>query len=74
MTPMQAIVAATGNGADYLGLKAAGTLVAGKQGDFIVLDANPLEDITNSRRIARIFVKGREVNRDSLRPGSTQSN
>jgi len=74
MTPMQAIVAATRNGADYLGLKAAGTLVAGKQADFIVLDANPLENITNSRRIARVVVKGREVNRDSLRPGSTRSN
>jgi imidazolonepropionase-like amidohydrolase len=72
MSPMQAIVAATRNGADYLGLKTAGILVPGRQAGFIVLDANPLEDITNSRRIARIFVKGREVNRDSLRPASTR--
>ena len=74
MTPMQALVAATRNGADYLRLRNAGTLAAGKQADFLVLDANPLEDITNTRRIARVFVKGREVTRDSLRPVSTRSN
>jgi len=72
MTPMQAITAATRNGADYLGLKTAGTLGPGKQADFIVLDGNPLEDITNTRRITRIFLKGREVNRGSLAPPSTR--
>jgi imidazolonepropionase-like amidohydrolase len=69
---MQAIVAATRNGADYLGLRTAGTLAAGKQADFVVLDANPLDGITNTRRITRVFVKGREVNRDSLRPAATR--
>jgi len=37
-----------------------------------VLDGNPLEDITNTRRITRIFLKGREVNRGSLAPPSTR--
>jgi len=67
MTPMQAIVAATRNGAEYLGLRTTGVLTPGKHADFIVLDANPLDDITNSRRIARIFLAGREINRNSLR-------
>ena len=67
MSPMQAIVAATSTGADYLGLRNAGTLAQGKQADFIVLEGNPLDDITNTRRIAAVYVKGRAVDRDALR-------
>jgi imidazolonepropionase-like amidohydrolase len=67
MTPMQAIVAATRTGAEYLRLRNAGILAPGNQADFIVLDANPLDDITNTRRIAQIFLKGRSVDRDALR-------
>jgi imidazolonepropionase-like amidohydrolase len=63
MTPMQAIVAATSSGADYLRLRNTGILAPGKQADFIVLDANPLDDITNTRRIAQVFVRGRAVQR-----------
>ena len=67
MTPMQAIVAATSSGADYLRLGTTGILVPGKQADFLVLEANPLDDITNTRRIAQIFLRGRAVDRDALR-------
>jgi len=67
MSPMHAIVAATSTGADYLRLRNTGTLAAGKQADFVVLDANPLEDITNTRRISAVVLKGRAVDRDALR-------
>jgi imidazolonepropionase-like amidohydrolase len=63
MTPMQVIVAATRNSADFLRLTDTGTLQAGKSADFIVLDANPLEDITNTRRISSVILRGAAVDR-----------
>jgi imidazolonepropionase-like amidohydrolase len=63
MTPMQVIVAATRNSAELLRLADAGTLQAGKSADFIVLDANPLDDITNTRRISTVFLRGATVDR-----------
>jgi imidazolonepropionase-like amidohydrolase len=63
MTPMQVIVAATRNGAEFLRMADAGTLASGKSADFIVLDANPLDDITNTRRIASVYLRGVAVDR-----------
>jgi len=63
VTPMQAIVAATSSGADFLRLKDTGILAPGKRADFLVLEGNPLDDITNTRRIAQVFLRGRAVNR-----------
>ena len=63
MTPMQVIVAATRNSAEYLRIANAGTLQAGKSADFIVLDANPLDDITNTRRISAVVLRGAAVDR-----------
>jgi imidazolonepropionase-like amidohydrolase len=63
MTPMQVIVAATRNSAEFLRLADAGTLQAGKSADFIVLDANPLDDITNTRRISTVILRGVAVDR-----------
>jgi imidazolonepropionase-like amidohydrolase len=67
MTPAQVIVAATSRPAEYLKLGNTGSLVPGKSADFLVLDANPLDDITNTRRIAKIYIKGVEVDRAALR-------
>jgi imidazolonepropionase-like amidohydrolase len=63
MTPMQVIVAATRNSAEFLRLAETGTLEAGKSADFIVLDANPLDDITNTRRISTVILRGAAVDR-----------
>jgi len=63
MTPMQVIVAATRNSAEFLRMADAGTLQAGKSADFIVLDANPLDDIRNSRRISAVVLRGAPVDR-----------
>jgi len=63
MTPMQVIVAATRNSAEFLRLADAGTLQAGKSADFIVLDANPLDDITHTRRISAVVLRGAALDR-----------
>ena len=66
MTPLQAISAATGRAAHHLGLEDAGTLTAGKRADFIVLDASPLEDIRNTRRIHSVFLAGDAFDRSAF--------
>jgi imidazolonepropionase-like amidohydrolase len=63
MTPMQVLVAATRNGAEFLRMTDTGTIATGKNADFIVLDANPLDDITNTRRIASVYLRGVAVDR-----------
>ncbi len=67
MTPAQALFAATSLSAEYLGLDDRGSLVAGKRADLLVLDASPLDDIVNARRIARMFIGGSEIDRAALR-------
>jgi imidazolonepropionase-like amidohydrolase len=63
MKPAQVLVAATRNGAGFLRIRDAGTLAAGKSADFIVLDANPLDDISNTRRISQVILRGAAVDR-----------
>jgi imidazolonepropionase-like amidohydrolase len=66
MTPAQVITAATKNGADYMRLKDLGTIEQGKSADFIVLDANPLDDIKNTRRINAVYSRGVAVPRAQM--------
>jgi imidazolonepropionase-like amidohydrolase len=67
MTPMQALIAATSTGATLLKLDRLGTLARGKQADFVVLDANPLDDISNTKKIAKVYQRGVDVDRAALR-------
>jgi len=67
LTAHEAIVAATSTNARVLHLDRQGTVAAGKIADFVVLDADPLEDITNTRRISRVYLAGQEVDRAALR-------
>ena len=66
MTPAQAIVAATSRAAAFIGRPDTGVLGVGKRADFRVLDANPLDDITNIRRISRVVIGNREIDRGAL--------
>ena len=67
MTPAQAIVAATRNGAiASRGLTEFGTIEKGKRADLLLLDADPLSDIRNLRRLSKVIRNGRPVDRDAL--------
>jgi imidazolonepropionase-like amidohydrolase len=61
LTPMQAIVAATGSAARFLGAKDIGTLEPGRWADLVVLDRNPLEEIRDTRSIHAVYIAGNEV-------------
>ncbi len=60
-TPAQAIHAATGRSAQWLGTGDRGVIATGRFADFVVLDADPTRDILNSRRIAAVYVGGNKV-------------
>ncbi len=66
MTPAEVIAAATGSAAAWLRLPDVGTVAAGKSADFLVLDADPLEDIANTRRISAVYLRGAPVDRAAL--------
>ena len=67
MTPQQVVTAATRNAAEFLRLADRGTIAAGKIADFLVLDANPLDDIKNTRKISAVYLAGAPLDRAALR-------
>jgi imidazolonepropionase-like amidohydrolase len=67
LTPAEAIVAGTKTSAEILKLNDLGTVAPGKTASFVVLDANPLDDIKNTRKIVRVFFGGKEVDRARLK-------
>ena len=66
LTPAEAIVAATRDSAAAAGIN-SGMVAPGRNADFVVLDANPLEDIHNSRRISEVYLRGTRVDREALK-------
>ncbi len=67
MTPMQAIVAATANGAGAaLRSKDLGTIEKGKAADLVLLEADPLKDIHNIEKIHAVIAQGRLVDLAAL--------
>jgi len=67
LTPLEALRTATYNPADFFGaLDSLGTVSQGKVADLVLLDANPLTDIRNTRRIAAVIANGRVFDRPAL--------
>jgi len=61
LTPMQVLTAATSTSARIMRLDPVGTITPGKAADLLVLDANPLQDIRNTRQINSVWIGGRRL-------------
>ena len=66
MTPSEVLQAATRVGAEALRLSDRGTLAHGKLADVVLFDADPLEDISNIRRVHAVVLNGELLDRDQL--------
>jgi imidazolonepropionase-like amidohydrolase len=66
LTPYEALRAATANAAEFLGERTRGTIAVGQDADLLLLDADPLKDIANARRIAGVMLGQRWLARADL--------
>ena len=66
MSPAEVLVASTSTGAAFLGLDDVGTIAVGNVADFVVLEANPVDDIANTQRIVSVYLRGVEVDRPAI--------
>ena len=74
MTPQQVLVAATRTAAEILRLTDMGSIAPGKSASFVVLDANPLDNLANARKISKVYLRGQEIDRAALRAQWTARN
>jgi imidazolonepropionase-like amidohydrolase len=69
VSPAKVLMAATKTSAEITGQNDLGMVAAGKSADFVVLDANPLDDMKNTRRISQVYLRGKQVDREKLKKG-----
>ena len=67
LSPREALLAATRNGAQLLGADSLGRIAPGKVADLVVLGADPLADIRNARKVERVMIRGNLMSADSIR-------
>ncbi len=66
LTPMEALQTATRNPGRFLGLSDTGAIEKGKRADLVLLEANPLDDIGNTKKIRGVVLAGHYLSRDDL--------
>lgn len=69
LTPYQALQTGTVNVAKYLNLADAGTIKPGAIADLLLMDGNPLADITNSKKVAGVMVRGKWLSKAEIDSG-----